>query len=288
MIPEEMNRTSCRFSIITVCRNAEEQIEKTIHSVFDQSDRNYEYIIKDGESTDETVLKVRQLARYDIPQGITLELLEGKDAGIYYAMNIAVKDAHGEYVLFLNAGDVFSDRDILLKVSERIEQDEIRGEAADIYFGDIREVENSKGKTEITGIRKYTAKNAKLKYYSLGACLNHQSMFCRRELFEERLFDLSYRICADREWQLYHIRNGAIASPLGFPVADILTEGFSSENIPLLEEETERCVKEYCGAWYGLYHFLSVIKKNPFLHKLLYRAERFGSVKEEKKKRTIS
>ncbi|MCR5501420.1 MAG: glycosyltransferase [Lachnospiraceae bacterium] len=283
---KESGYGSCRerplFSIITVCYNEEDRIGPTMDSVREQTFRDFEYLIKDGGSTDDTPARIKEgMEAFPESGGETknpVRLVTGRDKGIYDAMNIAVKEASGQYVLFLNAGDTFADPGVLARVSSRIRSDKEKG--AGIWYGDVYEIgTEAPEKEDRPALRTYGQKNARLWYYALGACLNHQAMFCSRELFDGKLFDTEYRICADREWQMYHIRHGVTALPLGFPVAKILTEGFSGSNIPLLEKETKRCVEKYCGGWYGLYRFVGFLKKNPLLHGLIRKTERLGSIR---------
>lgn len=261
------------FSIITVCYNAKELIEKTMSSVMSQSCQDYEYIIKDGGSTDGTLEIIHQATKNH-----TVQVYAGRDKGIYDAMNMALSKAKGKYVLFMNAGDVFNNPDVLSKIKSAICIDNPKSKIG-IYYGDVNEITTKSG-TEISTYRSYTKKNSKLWYYSLGACLNHQSMICDKELFEEREFQTEYRVCADREWQMYHISKKVATKALGFLVSDILAEGFSSENVSALEEETEACVRKYCGGWKVLYFIIQFLKKNKWIHSFLRRTEKNLSTKE--------
>lgn len=251
--------SKCKFTIITVCYNAKNHITDTILSVLDQTYQDFEYIIKDGQSADETMDIVHRLTDSDN----RVMIIEGKDQGIYDAMNQAVLSAQGEYILFLNAGDLFAGKDVLNQVSCYMEE-----HTGDILYGDVIEVTGEK-----RSLRVFMEKNSKMWYYSLGACLCHQGMFCRRNLFQNKLFDLTYKVCADREWQMYHIKHGATAAAMKFPVAEVLTEGFSKSHIAELEKETKRCVKQYCGSWYVMYRFLVLLKKNRVLSSLIREAE---------------
>lgn len=105
-----MIQTKCKISVITVCFNAENVIEKTIKSVVNQSYKDKEYIIIDGKSTDETMSII---SRYKNDIQI---IVSEPDEGIYDAMNKAIKIAHGEWVCFMNAGDVFRNNDVLENV----------------------------------------------------------------------------------------------------------------------------------------------------------------------------
>lgn len=255
-----------KFTIITVCYNAGEHIAATIQSVLSQSYENFEYIIKDGQSCDGTMDMVHNLTDSDN----RVMIIQGKDRGIYDAMNTAVLKASGEYILFLNAGDAFADSLVLSKAAVYM-----TAQKADIYYGDVIEISNEK-----KSLRIYTEKNSKMWYYSLGACLCHQGMFCKKELFQSKLFDLDYIVCADREWQMWHIKNGAATRAMKFPIAEVLTDGFSGNHIEDLERETELCVRAYCGKWLVVYKTIKLIKKNKLLHKMIQKTEEMISCKE--------
>ena len=257
-----------KYSIITVCYNAEKDMADTINSVLMQSYDNYEYIIKDGCSMDRTMEIAHSLCDGDK----RVIFIESRDQGIYDAMNIAVAEATGEYIFFLNAGDRFTGKDVLERVNAFIEQT-----TGDIFYGNVIEI----GEGGKNYLRKYTKKNSRKWYYSLGTSLNHQGMFCGRELFQEKLFDLNYKVCADREWQLYHISRGKKAESMGITLAEVLTEGFSSKHVSELEKETRQCVKLYCGQWYILYRFIMCLKRNRLMHMLMSRMERLMSCRSE-------
>ncbi|MEG1575147.1 MAG: glycosyltransferase, partial [Bacteroidales bacterium] len=91
-------------TIVTVCDNAEAIVERTIKSVISQTYKNIEYIIVDGKSTDETVVIAK---RYQTLYPHIISVYSEKDAGIYDAMNKALKIAKGDFILYMNAGDLF-------------------------------------------------------------------------------------------------------------------------------------------------------------------------------------
>ena len=90
-------------SVVTVVFNGAQHLEETIRSIINQSYDNIEYIIIDGGSTDGTLDIIKQ---YD--HTIAYWVSE-PDSGIYDAMNKGVSLACGDWINFMNAGDIFSD-----------------------------------------------------------------------------------------------------------------------------------------------------------------------------------
>jgi len=89
------------FSIITVVKNSETTIEKTIKSVIKQRFKNFEYIVIDGQSNDGTLNKIKKYQKY-------INLFSSKpDKNLWDAMNRGIKMSRGEIIAFLNAGDVY-------------------------------------------------------------------------------------------------------------------------------------------------------------------------------------
>jgi len=251
------------FSIITVCLNAEHTIYDTLVSVIKQTCSDYELIVKDGMSLDGTTKVVEALKE----ENTCIKCFVSKDKGIYDAMNQALVLAKGKYVLFLNAGDKLCDAKVLERVKRNIANEDV-----DIWYGDVIEITGEKNY-----YRKYTSKNIRLWYYALGACLCHQTMFCKRSLFENKIFDLSFRICADRDWQLSLIKEGAYVKPLGFCVSVVDTEGFSKSHVSALEQEIKICVDRYCGRWRIFYSVIDILKRNSLIRKVISEIERIVS-----------
>lgn len=95
------------ITIITVCFNDAQNIEKTIKSVINQTFQKFEYIIIDGGSNDGTCEIIKKyISHIDV-------FISEKDNGIYNAMNKGISIAHGEWLNFMNSGDVFSSDTII-------------------------------------------------------------------------------------------------------------------------------------------------------------------------------
>lgn len=100
-----------KISVITVCYNSEKDIEKTMRSVLQQTFHDMEYVIMDGGSEDKTLEIVETVQR--AYQDKKVKVFSSPDNGIYDAMNKAVSIACGEWLNFMNSGDVFAHQNIL-------------------------------------------------------------------------------------------------------------------------------------------------------------------------------
>ena len=90
------------FSVITVVKNDQLNIQKTIKSVISQNFKNFEYIVLDGKSADKTFSKINEYKRK------IQHISSRKDKGIYFAMNKGIKLAKGTLLVFVNSGDLLT------------------------------------------------------------------------------------------------------------------------------------------------------------------------------------
>ena len=103
-----------KLSIITINRNNAAGLRKTMESVFAQTYRDFEYIVVDGASTDESVDIIRASALQ--AEGLDFKWISEPDRGVYQAMNKGIVRAKGEYCLFLNSGDFLIAPDVIERV----------------------------------------------------------------------------------------------------------------------------------------------------------------------------
>ena len=106
------------FSVVTVVFNDVNNIANTIESVISQTFLDREYIVIDGGSSDGTL---NQLWKFKSKINI---FITEPDNGLYHAMNKAIAAATGEWIIFINSGDVFASNDILERVSTQIREDD--------------------------------------------------------------------------------------------------------------------------------------------------------------------
>lgn len=240
-----------RFSVITVSLNSGDRLKCTIKSVVSQTFGDLELIVKDGMSTDGSVESTRSDTM--IKDDSRVRFITSKDSGIYDAMNQALAEAHGDYVLFLNSGDCFCDDSVLEKTDENLRENEktavisARSESApddqaDIAYGDIFE------RTTGTVVKS----NPKIDDF---ACFRnvpcHQACFYRRILVSEHPFDVRYKVRADYEQFLWcHFVKKAVT--LYMPVTVTSYEGGglsdSDEGRRISEEEHKEITARYIPA----------------------------------------
>ena len=121
------------FSIVTVVKNDDANIEKTIKSIVSQSFKNFEYIIIDGKSTDKTIKKIKKF------KNKISYILSEKDKGIYFAMNKGINLAKGTVLLFVNSGDLLTNNS-LKNVYEMF----LKNKKIDFIFGTVKRHYTSK------------------------------------------------------------------------------------------------------------------------------------------------
>lgn len=167
------------ISVITVAYNNRFGLEETIKSVINQTFKNFEFIIIDGNSTDGS----KELLESYSSQ-INFWISE-PDKGIYNAMNKGIANAKGEYLIFMNSGDRFSSSEILESIAPHFNNEDI------VYGNAYYELENRK-KYEYRIPSRIT----------IGSLLKepicHQSAFFKKELFDKYgMYDENNRIASD-------------------------------------------------------------------------------------------
>jgi len=158
-----------KLSIITINKNNANGLRKTIESVVSQTFNDFEYIIIDGVSTDDSVNIIKEYSQH-----ITCSVSE-PDSGIYDAMNKGIKTASGEYCLFLNSGDYLSSNSVL---RDAFQYDLFE----DIIYGNIVLENNFKQRL----LRKCDRSLSILSFPGMtNQLVHHPSSFIKRNLFSK-------------------------------------------------------------------------------------------------------
>jgi glycosyltransferase involved in cell wall biosynthesis len=223
------------ITIITVVFNGEKELEETILSVINQTYKNLEYIIIDGASTDGTLEIVK---KYD--ENIDYWVSEPDD-GIYDAMNKGTKLASGEWVNFMNSGDLFYGNKIVNTINSFINDD------IDLIYGDVL-LDDGK-------IYRMPKKIGQF-YFLMEHMICHQSIFVRQKYLKLYPFNIKYNICADRDWLHKIIDKGAVIRYIPVTICKYDRSGISSNRENSLYDSMA-LIKDM----FGLFGFFFVVIK---------------------------
>lgn len=200
-----------KLSIITVTYNAERFIESTLLSVGAQHFTDREFIVVDGFSGDSTVDILKK------HPGIVSLWISEKDAGLYDAMNKAIILAQGDYIMFLNAGDLFFDDEVLEEVFK------MAGDV-DLIYGDTAIIDTN---YELVGMRHMRPPHdLSWKSFKDGMVVCHQAIIAKREFVP--LYDLNYRVAADIDWAIRLTRSAKSFYFYKEPLVRFMQDGIST------------------------------------------------------------
>lgn len=225
-----------KISVITVVLNAADTIEDTLKSVLSQTHTDYEHIVMDGGSTDDTTAILR---RYEGLYHGRLHWFSGKDNGLYDAMNKGIARATGDIVGILNSDDYYTSNDILATVARTFEDDGIDAVYGDIHF--IRDGQPEKC------VRYYSSRHFRPRWLRFGFMPAHPSFYVRRAVYTAAgPYRTDYKIGSDFEMmvRLFHgrkIRSKYISKDF----VTMRTGGLSTRNLhskwQLIRDDVRGC-----------------------------------------------
>lgn len=191
-----------KLSIITINRNNASGLEKTLKSVASQTCKDFEHIIIDGASTDNSVdvIKKYETSLSTLKTSHSIKWVSEPDKGIYNAMNKGIRMALGEYIEILNSGDILASDDVVERMRiELMTINDTLAEPLPILYGNmIKDFGNGKLKKDTCGDGVYSPESF---LYFYNGTLNHGSAFIRRDLFEKYgYYNEEMKICSDWEW----------------------------------------------------------------------------------------
>lgn len=224
------------ISIITATYNSAETINDTIKSVLCQTNKDFEYIIVDGGSTDETIDIVKS---YESEFSGRLKWVSEKDKGIYDAMNKGIKMASGDIIGILNSDDYYTSDDILQTIA-----DAFKCKNVDAIYGDIHFIKDG---VPDKCVRYYSSRLFSPFWLRFGFMPAHPSFYCKRDVFDKSgLYRLDYKIGSDYEMMVRLFRKHKISSryvPKDF--VTMRTGGASNSNLQsrltLIKEDVKAC-----------------------------------------------
>ncbi len=220
-----------KLSIITINFNDAEGLRKTMNSVFNQTFKDYEFLIIDGGSSDNSLDYIKQ------EEGRITYWVSEMDDGVFNAQNKGIKIAKGNYLLFLNSGDILNGNDALKDFTSN---ENFQG---DIIYGDYKFDEGEKVYVDDLTM-----------YYFMKTSLPHQSTLFKRNVFEQMgYYDEKYHIAADRAFYIKCFVSGRFKfQHIKYPLTLFDLTGLSNDPKFLKEKkvEDEAVFKEYFGIHY--------------------------------------
>lgn len=221
-----------KLSIITINYNNATGLKKTLDSVVCQTWGDFEHIIVDGVSSDESVQYITNYCE-QVANRYPVRWVSEKDSGIYNAMNKGIRVAKGEYCLFLNSGDCLADEQVLDKVFAIDFNEDVVYGFLKLDYGDHLELG-------------YSPRHVTLMTFVQGTIPHSGNAFIRRDAFERwGLYDESLKIVSDWKWFIKTI----IQCDASCRYIDVLLSvfdcaGISSTKQDLMFEERERVLHE--------------------------------------------
>ena len=184
-----------KISIITATYNSGATLRDTIESVLSQSSPDWQHVIVDGGSKDNTVDIIRE---YELKYQGRLKWISERDKGLYDAMNKGIAMADGEIIGILNSDDFYSSQDVLERVIKEMADTDIDAVYGDIHFVDDDDLN--------TCVRYYSSEYFQRWKMQMGFQPAHPSFYCRKSIYDRYgSFDLDFKVAADFENMLRFI-----------------------------------------------------------------------------------
>lgn len=226
------------ISIITINRNNAAGLRRTLVSIRKQSYDNFEHVIIDGASTDDSLSVMREFGDR------LAHAASERDTGIYNAMNKGIAAARGEFLLFLNSGDHLVDADAFQTAATYLGQH-------DLCYFDIEIRETARKISEFSRILEYPDV---LRFsHFLAGSLPHPACFIRRSLFERfGGYDESLKICADwKAFVLWVCKHTCTYQHVGRVLSVFYADGVSSDQTSrhLIESERKQVISTEFAAF---------------------------------------
>ena len=223
-----------KISIITATYNSGATLRDTLESVLRQDYEDFEHLIIDGCSKDNTLEIIKE---FEPRYGGRLKWVSEPDKGIYDAMNKGIIMAAGEVVGILNSDDFYTSSDVLSTINGEIKD-------SDAVYGDIHYVAPE---ALSKPVRYYSSSSFRRWKMRLGFMPAHPSFYCRRIVYSRYgLFDTDFKVAADFEQLLRLIYvNGIVIKYIEKDFVTMRTGGVSTSGF----ESHKRIFQDHMRAY---------------------------------------
>jgi len=236
-----------KLTIVTIVYNAQNYIEQTIKSIVNQTYKNIEYIVVDGESNDRTMEIIK---RYE--KSID-KIISEPDRGIYDAMNKSIKLATGDFIWFINAGDEVYDSKTVENIFKNYDNE-------DVLYGAMQLInEDGSMASLFTVPKKLTYKD-----FIYGMVVSHQAIIIKKDIVSP--YNLEYKVVSDHDWIISALKRAKKIKNTQMTISKYLLGGFSDKQFyKAWKEKLTIMLRQYGKVAYLLNILLfikAILKKN--------------------------
>lgn len=235
-----------RVTLITATYNSGASIKSCLDSVVSQNYDDFEYLIIDGKSSDDTLSIVKHYQqKYSY-----IKLISEKDQGIYDALNKGVMLATGDVIGFVHSDDLLASKTVISEIVAIL-----KNESLDGVYGDLEYVR----KEDITKVvRFWNSRSFNSKLLSKGWMPAHPTLFLKKEVYEKHgFFNLTYQISADYDFMLRILKDDSLKFGYLPKVITKMRIGGASNgsinNIIKKTKEDYRAIRSnHIGGWFSI------------------------------------
>lgn len=270
-----MENNTAKLTVITVTRNAEKTLARTLKSVQEQTYSHLEHLIVDGDSSDGTLELIRKGGKVEKWKsgkvgkresgkverilddwqtgergrpGRVVRWISEPDKGLYDAMNKSIDMASGDYLCFLNAGDTFYAPDTVEKMMQSFDMKI----PPDILYGETAVVDD---KGAFLHMRRLKApEKLTWKSFKQGMLVCHQAFIVKREIADS--YDLTYHFSSDFDWCIRMMKKATSIHNTRLILINYLNEGMTTANHKASLKERYRIMAKYYGHVSTFFHHI--------------------------------
>lgn len=221
-----------KISIITVCYNSDNTIKDTFDSVLKQTYKNFEYIVVDGKSKDNTVNIIKEYKKKFKNGGVELNYTSEKDNGLYDAMNKGISRCTGDIIGIINSDDIIHDKNAFKKIVERFEKDKCDATYSDLYMMDY-ETMTKPNRVFIAG----------KKSYKVGWYPPHPTLYIKKGIYDKYgKYDIKYKIAADYDFMVRIMKNDIKMSYIREPLIYMRSGGTSTSSLKSYKKSFDEAI----------------------------------------------